>query len=299
MKKITVFTPTFNRAYCLGQCYNSLTQQTNKDFTWLIIDDGSTDDTKKLVNNWITEHKIDIIYHFQENQGMHGAHNAAYRLIETELNVCVDSDDFMPDDAIEKILSLWEQYGNEKYAGLLGLDIDRNNKIIGTPFPDGLKKCKYYQLKSRYGVIGDKKFVYRTDVIKKYPEYPIFKEERFVPLGYKYMLIDQDYWLLCFNEVFCNVEYMEDGSSLNIIKQYKRNPRGFAHERKERMKHSYTFKERFKNAIHYVSSSIMIKNWKFLFESPKKLLTFVAIPFGIVFYFYIMNTAKKGVMQKR
>jgi len=147
--------------------------------------------------------------------------------------------------------------------------------------------------------IGDKKFVYRTDVIKKYPEYPIFKEERFVPLGYKYMLIDQDYWLLCFNEVFCNVEYMEDGSSLNIIKQYKRHPRGFAHERKERMKYSYTFKERFKNAIHYVSSSIMIKNWKFLFESPKKLLTFVAIPFGIVFYFYIMNTAKKGVMQKK
>ncbi|ULC58277.1 glycosyltransferase family 2 protein [Flaviramulus sp. BrNp1-15] len=298
MKKITIFTPTFNRAYCLGQCYDSLLRQTNKDFTWLIIDDGSSDGTNKLVSDWITENKLDIQYHYQENQGMHGAHNAAYRLITTELNVCVDSDDFMPDDAIDKILKLWEEYGDEKYAGILGLDIDRKGNIIGTAFPDGLKECKYYQLKSKYNVVGDKKFVYRTDIIKKYPEYPIFKEERFVPLGYKYMLIDQDYWLLCFNEVFCNVEYMEDGSSLNIFNQYKKHPRGFAHERKERMKYSYTFKERFKNAIHYVSSSIMIKNWKFLFESPKKILTFFAIPFGIILYIYIMNTTKKGVLKK-
>ena len=298
MKKITIFTPTYNRAYCLGNCYESLTRQNNGAFIWLIIDDGSSDDTKALVDSWIAEHKIDIIYHYQKNQGMHGAHNAAYRLIQTELNVCVDSDDFMPDDAVEKILNLWDKYGGEKYAGIIGLDIDRKNNIIGTHFPDKLKECKYYQLKSKYNVVGDKKFIYRTDVIKKYPEYPIFKEERFVPLGYKYMLIDQDYSLLCFNEVFCNVEYMEDGSSLNIFKQYKKHPKGFTHERKERMKFSYTFKERFKNAIHYISCSIMTKNWKFLSESPKKIMTIFALPFGIVLYLYIMNTTKKGVMKK-
>ena len=292
MKKVTVFTPTYNRSYCIGECYKSLCQQTNKNFIWLIIDDGSTDDTKALVTNWMSQNKIDITYHYQNNQGMHGAHNAAYRLIETELNVCVDSDDFMPVDAIQKILYLWDKYGGEKYAGIIGLDIDRKGNILGTPFPKNLKECKYYQLKSKYGVVGDKKFVYRTEVIKKYPEYPIFKEERFVPLGYKYMLIDQDYWLLCFNEVFCNVEYMEDGSSLNIFRQYKKHPKGFAHERKERMKYSYTLKERFKNAIHYISCSIMTKNWRFISQSPKKLMTFIAIPFGIVLYMYIMNTTK-------
>ncbi|NMH88339.1 glycosyltransferase family 2 protein [Flavivirga algicola] len=298
MKKITVFTPTFNRAYCLPQCYNSLIKQTNQDFLWLIIDDGSTDGTKELVENWINEEKISIQYHYQENQGMHGAHNSAYSLISTDLNVCIDSDDFMPDNAIERILTLWEKHGSERYAGIIGLDIDRQGNIIGTPFPENLKECKYYQLKSKYNVVGDKKFVYRTEVIKKYPDYPIFEGERFVPLGYKYMLIDQDYWLLCFNEVFCDVEYMEDGSSLNIFNQYKKHPRGFAHERKQRMKYSYTLKEKFKNAIHYVSSSIMVNNWKFISDSPKKVLTIIAIPFGIVLYFYIMKTTKKGVMKK-
>ena len=90
MKRITVFTPTFNRAYCLAQCYDSLLRQTNKDFTWLIIDDGSSDNTKELVKTWINKGQFDIQYHYQDNQGMHGAHNAAYRLIKTELNVCID-----------------------------------------------------------------------------------------------------------------------------------------------------------------------------------------------------------------
>ncbi|MEL0650341.1 glycosyltransferase family 2 protein [Algibacter sp. TI.3.09] len=298
MIQITIFTPTFNRAYCLEACYHSLVRQTNQNFTWLIIDDGSSDNTKDLVNLWIKENKINIQYTYQKNQGMHGAHNTAYRLIDTELNVCIDSDDFMPDNAIENILNLWNKYGNDRYAGMIGLDIDRKGDVIGTSFPDNLKECKYYQLKSKYNVVGDKKFVYRTEIIKKYPEYPIFKGERFVPLGYKYMLIDQDYYMLCFNEVFCDVEYMVDGSSLNIFNQYKKHPKGFAHERKERMVYSYTFSERLRNAIHYVSCSIMTKNWRFLYESPKKILTFFAIPFGIVLYFYVMSTTKNGVMNK-
>ena len=86
-----------------------LIRQTCKDFIWLIIDDGSTDNTKELVDSWIKENKIEIRYHWQENQGMHGAHNTAYELIDTELNVCIDSDDYMPDDAVEKIISILER----------------------------------------------------------------------------------------------------------------------------------------------------------------------------------------------
>ena len=97
MKKLTVFTPTYNRAYCLGNCYESLVRQTCQDFIWLIIDDGSSDHTKELVEDWKKENKIEIKYVWQENTGMHGAHNTAYEIIETELNVCIDSDDYMPD----------------------------------------------------------------------------------------------------------------------------------------------------------------------------------------------------------
>lgn len=292
MKAITVFTPTFNRAYCLGNLYDSLTRQSNKDFVWMIIDDGSTDDSTDLVARWIDEGKVEIIYLFQQNQGMHGAHNTAYQNIETALNVCIDSDDYMPDDAIEKILDFWNANQQPNWAGLIGLDAYKDGAIVGTPFPAGMKTCKYFQLKSKYGVIGDKKFVYRTDVIKKYPEYPLFEGERFVPLGYKYLLIDQDYDLGVMHDVLCIVEYMPDGSSKNILRQYVKNPKGFAFERKVRMRYAFNFKERFTNAVHYVSSQIFLKQFNLLKDSPNKPLTILAIPFGILLNMYVRQTVK-------
>lgn len=293
MKTLTIFTPTYNRAFCLFNCYDSLLRQTSKDFKWLIIDDGSTDNTKSLVNNWISEEKIKIEYLFQENQGMHGGHNTAYDLIETELNVCIDSDDFMPDDAVEHIISFWKKNETNKYAGIVGLDSNIKGQIIGTKIPEHIRQSTLYDLYNKYGVKGDKKIVYRTDIIKKYPKYPIFKNERFVPLGYLYQLIDQEYKLLTLNKVLCIVEYMEDGSSMNILKQYKKNPQGFAFSRRSRMSLAQNFKDQFKNAIHYVSSSVFNKNFNFINESPKKLTTLLAIPFGILLYLYIRYKTKK------
>jgi glycosyltransferase involved in cell wall biosynthesis len=288
MKKLTVFTPSYNRAYLLPNLYNSLVRQTCKDFIWLIIDDGSSDNTEGLVNEWLNEGVINIKYYYQDNQGMHGAHNSAYELIDTELNVCIDSDDYMPDDAIENILSFWDENKAENYAGILGLDSYKDGAIVSNKaFPDNVKAGKYYELKGRYKLTGDIKFVYRTDVIKKYPPYPIFFDENFVPLGYKYSLIDQKYNMLFLNKVLCVVEYMDDGSSLNIFKQYVKNPKGFSHERKMRMKYSYRFSEKVKNAIHYVSSSIFSKNFNFIKETTNKLLTIVVIPLGVMLNFYI------------
>ncbi|WP_103068557.1 glycosyltransferase family 2 protein [Aquimarina sediminis] len=293
MKTITVFTPTYNRAYCLHKCYESLIRQSNQDFVWLIIDDGSSDNTKELVDSWIKEDKIDIQYHYQENLGMHGGHNAAYRLIETTLNVCIDSDDCMGEEAIQKILDSWERIKDKsEFAGIVGLDADEDGNIIGTKIPENVKETTLYEIYHTHKVVGDKKLVYRTEVVKKYPPYPIFEGERFVPLGYLYQLIDQDYKLLPVNEVFCVVEYMTDGSSMNMLKQYRRHPRGFAFSRKSRMQLADNFKDRFKNAIHYVSSSLFIKNGAFLKESPKKLITFLAIPLGVLLNLYIRFKTK-------
>ncbi|MHA7059206.1 glycosyltransferase family 2 protein [Aquimarina sp. M1] len=293
MKTITVFTPTYNRAYCLHKCYESLIKQSNQDFVWLIIDDGSTDDTKTLIASWIKEKKIDIQYHYQENQGMHGGHNAAYRLIETTLNVCIDSDDCMGEEAIDKILLAWKKIKDKpEFAGLVGLDADPEGKIIGTMIPDHIKETTLYDLYNTHNVLGDKKLVYRSEVVKKYPSYPIFEGERFVPLGFLYQLIDQDYKLLPINDVLCEVEYMQDGSSMNILKQYRRHPKGFAFSRKSRMKLAQNFKDQFKNAIHYVSSAMFTKNGSFISESPKKFTTILAIPFGILLNLYIRYKTK-------
>jgi glycosyltransferase involved in cell wall biosynthesis len=103
-----------------------------------VVDDGSSDNTRELVEHWISEGEISIRYIYQKNQGMHGAHNTAYRNISTELNTCIDSDDFMPDDAVEKILTFWRQHGNNQVAGIVGLDVTQDGKVIGTPFPDAM-----------------------------------------------------------------------------------------------------------------------------------------------------------------
>ncbi|RSK53480.1 glycosyltransferase family A protein [Bacillus canaveralius] len=294
---LTIFTPTFNRGYTLHLCYESLKRQTCKDFVWLIIDDGSTDNTKELVESWILESIVPIRYQYQENKGMHGAHNTAYELIKTELNVCIDSDDYMPDDAVEKITSFWKEHGSERYAGIVGLDATKNGEIIGTSMPKNLVTSTLSDLYGKNKVKGDKKLVYRSELIRKTPSYPIFPGEKYCPLSYKYILIDQLCPLLIMNEILCHVEYLADGSSMNMIKQYQRNPRGFSFFRKVAMKYAPSFKERFRESIHYVSSNIMIKNFKFLFESPNQMTTLFAIPFGIVLYFYIKNTGKKTVLK--
>jgi glycosyltransferase involved in cell wall biosynthesis len=292
LKTLTVFTPTYNRAYCIHQCYESLKRQTCKDFIWLIIDDGSTDDTYELIQKWLVENVIEIQYVWQENQGMHGAHNKAYETIETELNVCIDSDDYMPDNAVENIVDYWNERGSNKVSGMIGLDADYNKNIIGTKFPTHLKRSTLFDLYNKHGVTGDKKIVYRTELTKQYP-YPIFKNEKYVGLAYKYYMLDKDYELLLMNEVLCCVEYLPDGSSRNMLNQYRCNPKGFAFYRKELMNLSFaSVPFKFKQAIHYVSSSFMSKNWSFLKETPNKILTILAIPLGITLYVYVTSKSK-------
>ena len=294
-KTLTIFTPAYNRAHTLGRTYESLCRQTCKDFEWLIVDDGSKDGTRQLVEGWIHDNLIPIRYIFQDNQGMHGAHNTAYRNIHTELNTCIDSDDFMPDDAVENIVNFWNKYGSDKYAGIIGLDQTEDKQIIGVPFPEHLKETTLTDF-YRNGGSGDKKMVYRTAVINAYPEYPIFKGERYVSLGYKYLLIDQDYKLITMNKPLVTVEYQMDGSSMNMYKQYWNNPKGFAFIRTVDMKLSKTWRRKFESCIHYVSSSIRAKNKSFISESPLPFLTILAILPGILLYEWTkhkVNTEQK------
>lgn len=294
MATLTVFTPTYNRAYILNQCYESLVRQSCKDFIWLIIDDGSTDNTKELVEEWMkNDNKFEIRYHYKKNGGMHTGHNAAYELIDTELNVCIDSDDFMPDNAVELIVNFWREYGSDKYSGIVALDIYKNGEVIGCKLPN--KKSTTLSGFYDNGGQGDKKLIYRTEVINKYPSYPEFKGEKFVPLDYKYLLADQDYELLIMNEAVCVVEYMEDGSSKNMFRQYYKNPRGFSFMRKVHMIYDKKFINKFKNCIHYVSSSFISKNKEFISESPNKLMTIFSIPFGASLYLLIKHNNKERV----
>ena len=223
---------------------------------------------------------------------MHTAHNAAYEVIDTELNVCIDSDDCLADGAVKKILDKWCSVKDLGYAGIIGLDADLDGKLIGKGFPDGLTETTltgYYAA----GGSGDKKLVYRTDVIKQYPPYPVFDGEKYVALAYKYRLIDQDYKLAVLDEVLCNVEYQPDGSSHTMWKQYLKNPRGFAFWRKVCMQYPESKKRLLVDCIHYCSSSQIAHNCNYIQESPRKLLTVLCTPVGWAFTAYIRRKAKE------
>lgn len=272
MATLTVFTPAYNRAHTLPRTYESLLAQDYKDFVWLIVDDGSVDNTAELVQNWQEkDNGFEIRYIYKENGGMHTAHNTAYENIDTELNVCIDSDDCLATGAVRKILEKWETVKHLGYAGLIGLDTDLEGNLIGKGFPEGMTETTlvgYYAA----GGSGDKKLVYRTDVVKQYPPYPVFEGERYVALAYKYRLIDQDYKLAVLNEVLCNVEYQADGHSTGMWKEYIRSPRGFAAWRKLCMQYPESHKRLIVDCVHYCSSSIFAKNPNYIKESPRKLL---------------------------
>lgn len=300
MKTLTVFTPAYNRAHTIGRTYESLCRQTLQDFEWLVVDDGSSDNTRELVEGWIKENRIPIRYIYQDNQGMHGAHNTAYKNIYTELNTCIDSDDYMPNDAVEKIVGSWQNLSEsqrEKYAGLMGLDKSISGGIIGDSFSASQKEITLNSFYARGGR-GDKKLVIRTDVVKCYPEYPRFENEKYFSLGWLYLLIDQDYKWITINEPLVTVDYQPEGSSYGMYKQYWNNPKGFSFLRKEHMRYGSSARRMFFTCTHYVASSIIGKDKLFIKKSPRPLMTVIAIPGGVLLYLIIRNKVNKGVTMK-
>ena len=289
---LTVFTPAYNRARTLPRTYESLCRQSCKDFIWLIVDDGSTDNTVKLVRDWQSrDNGFDIQYIYKENGGMHTAHNVAYANIRTPLNTCIDSDDALADGAVEKILNKWAEVKDLGFAGIVGLDADFDGNIIGKAFSENMTETTlsgYYAA----GGAGDKKLVYRTDVINAYPEYPVFEGEKYVSLAYKYLLIDQKYKLAVLNDVLCNVEYQADGSSNNMFRQYLKNPKGFAFWRTIKMQYPESTKRLIMDCIHYCSSSLIAKDKDYIKKSPRKLLTVLCTPAGRVLTAWIRRKVK-------
>lgn len=294
MKKLTVFTPTYNRKDLLPRLYESLKNQTVKDFLWLIIDDGSTDNTGILVKQWQQENILEIAYIFKENEGMHSAHNVAYNRITTDWNTCIDSDDKMPLNAVELILRATETVNDDNCYGLVGLDADFDGHILGKKIPETLKHVRMRELESLHGINGDKKLVYKTKIMKDLPPYPIYKGERLVPLSYKSLEAEKKYYLKPVNEVWCLVEYQPDGSTKNMLKQYRRHPRGFAFMRKAKLNSTLPIKEKLKSAVHLVSSVLFSGDFKSLFQIRKTLLVLAVFPFGLALNLYIRLKTQKN-----
>lgn len=288
--QLTVFTPAYNRADLLPRCFESMKRQTNKNFIWMIIDDGSTDGTQSLVAGWLQEPlDFELVYYHKENGGLHTAYNEAIAHIETELCVCIDSDDFMPDDAVEKILDFWAKHGSKEVAGIVGLDYDLEGNCLGDPLPDQTCVNLIDLLAGKYPIRNlDRTNVVRTELYRKYAPMPSFPGEKNFNPHYMHLQISMEYDFLVLNENLRFVEYQPNGMTSNILRQFRNSPRSFVETRKLYLSFPNTgWKFRFRHSMHYVSSCIFAKNKHFLKESPAKGWTLAALLPGLALNLYI------------
>lgn len=284
-KTLTIFTPTYNRAYCLSECYESLCRQGCKDFIWLIIDDGSTDDTRKKVELWQnTNHLFDIRYIYKDNGGLFTGYIRAVEEADTELMVCVDSDDHLTDDAVQTIIDVWKERGNNSVAGIRALNCTKDGKIIGDLMPN-IETINLIDVTVRkYKIVeGDRKDVVRTDLYKRTLPQIVYPNEKDMNPSYLLLEISKEYDFLVLNKAICVVDYRDDSMSNTVFKQYLRSPNSFRRMRLQTLGFSDApFMIKIKTIIHFISSSI-IANKPIMRDTPYKFLTFILLPAGYTF----------------
>lgn len=285
MKKITVFTPTYNRAELLPRLYDSLCTQTNQDFVWLIVDDGSEDDTQELVEQWKDDDKIEIKYYYQKNAGKMAAHNRGAEKADTELFICVDSDDCLTPNAVETILSHWGKiehdknyYGIVAYKGYIGggaLTHLRNERV---------SDCTLKEAYDIYGMSGDTALIFRTNTLKKH-KFPVFEGEKFVPESFLYDQLDREGKLSILRKVVYLAEYQDEGYSASISRNLYQNPKGYFAFIGQRILIDKTVKTKYLDSGRYVAMALAHKKKKIIQEAARPLYAFLAYPLGIVLYY--------------
>jgi len=283
---ITVYTATYNRAHLLPQVYESLCRQTNKDFEWLIVDDGSTDSTHELVQSWIEQGVIQIQYLLKENGGVHTARDLAYETCKTELLVSCDSDDYLLDDAVEQILSFWEQHGSDRYAGIFLPFVDTEGHRVSGTFPQGITEATYQEFSYVHKVSGDKQTVLRTSVIVQVPPSPVYPGETLVPEAHKWNQLPTDMPFLLLDRPICVIEYQRDGYTQNVLHGRAKNPNGFRAMYWSMMTHSQYFLPRVKGTIGYITFSLIVKDRAFMKEAANPFLLVLLLVPGVVLYWY-------------
>ena len=227
--KITVFTPTFNRGYIIEQLYESLKRQTVTEFEWIVIDDGSTDNTEGLFKRIKDEeHSFEISYEKVMNGGKHRAINLGVKKARGKLFFIVDSDDYLTDDAIEKIIALEATISDKKqFAGVCENKGYSQNEIIGKSYESSGYLDITVLEREKHGIYGDKAEVFYTDVLRKYP-FPEFENENFLTECVVWDKIAYDGYKLRFNnDIVYICDYLPDGLTAHYEEIYDKNPAGY------------------------------------------------------------------------
>lgn len=246
MISITIFTPTYNRAHLLERLYQSLCEQcvdldldfdsplcipykgedvvSAYGFEWLVVDDGSIDNTEELVQGFIEEKKISIRYFKKQNGGKHTAINMGVELAKGELFFIADSDDYLPKDALQVVMEEYQKVKDDAtLGGVAGLDKYADGRIVGSGLPCDSIDCNAMEIRYKYHVTGDMKEVFRTEALKEFP-FPEIEGERFCSEQLVWFRIAQKYKLHYFNKPIYIAEYQEGGITSGITLARMKSP---------------------------------------------------------------------------
>lgn len=275
---LTVFTPTYNRKEQLGSVYESLTNQTDKNFVWMIVDDGSDDGTSEAVHGWIAENRISITYFQKENGGKHTAYNFAVDSCATDyMFVALDSDDLMPQDAVFEINGLLRS--NPGCCGIVGLTVCDNG--ISDADIEKFNMRSMYEVLSTHELQPETALVVRTEYLRKF-KFPVIEGEKFFTEAYTYYQMTEPFiWT---NKIFRTSTYYSDGLTKNIYRLYAANPRGFYIFNKLKCEKTVNVKKKIKSVISEDAFYIMSGQ-----SEKKSALARLFMPLGFLYYKYIMR----------
>lgn len=255
---ITVFTPTYNRAYIIHKLYESLCHQSFTDFEWIIVDDGSSDNTKELIHSFLAEEKIKLRYFYQENAGKHIAINRGVQEAHGDLFFIVDSDDYLTDDALEKMSCYYEQIKDDsRFVGVSGVRATPDGKRIGGELDFEIKDCSILDFGFKYEYTGDMSEAYKTSIMRKFP-FPEIHDERFCGESLIWNRIAQVGILRYTAEKWYIGEYRPDGLTASITRVRMKSPKYAMLLYSEQAKYNIPLKHKIKSIINF---------WRFSFNS--------------------------------
>ena len=256
---ITVFTPTYNRGNLLNRLYQSLCKQIYKEFEWVIVDDGSRDNTASIVELIQKKHlrnEFPIRYFNKENGGKHTAINLGVKKAQGELFFIADSDDFLPADSLLIVHEEWDKIKHDdSFLGLSGVDADAKGNIIGSGLPKEYIDCHAWEISTVYKVTGDLKEVFRTEVLRQFP-FPEIKGERFCPEVLVWFRMARHYKMRFLNRIIYIADYQPNGITSAISRLRMNNPIGSMLTYSELVHYPIPFKDKLRNSINY---------WRFRF----------------------------------
>lgn len=283
---VTVLTPTFNRGGALNNLYQSLQKQTIKDFEWLLVDDGSTDDTKNIAEEMREKAEFPMRCIYKENGGKHTALNVGVKQITSELTFIVDSDDTLVPDAIETILQYHKKYRErEDLCGYSFLRRFPDGKINGKPFEPDEKVGTYIECRiNADDTQADKAEVFYTRCLKEFP-FPEYRDEKFLGEDLVWIRMAMKYQMVHINRAIYVGNYLEDGLTKNRRRNNIRSPYGCMERAKEFMRPELKLKYRLKGAVQYLVYGKFAGEKQLIAKAPYKgLAVCSALPSMLVYH---------------